>query len=323
MSVKFVVSNQVTSVNAQDFGYPNNPNGITKQIPCENVEMVNSFWRVPRILGNRVIGYEYLVATDANKPTPDSVKIQRVKDTSDNSQYDFAIIDADNVATTDPQNRFAYLCDGLGGTLAVMPTVTIPYPILQQGPSSTGSTGTNVFTFSFPNNPLGLLYAIPYPWFNGIAPATPYAPSGITTAAQFVTWANTSGHWDGYGTWSSPSANIVLLSSPTTATIPVSLAGIDIALTPKAYCFDFSAYSTPAAVNQFRIGTTGALIPIPPFMLTNTNEAVVIGAIDQYLPGATFITSVANKLGVTAVSDVPKLYNNGVLVVTATAGVCS
>ena len=80
MSVKFVQSNQVTNVNGEDFGYPANPNGTALQIPCEDTEIIGSFWRIPQPLGNRLQGYQYIVDNGTSvKPTPDAIKILRVK----------------------------------------------------------------------------------------------------------------------------------------------------------------------------------------------------------------------------------------------------
>lgn len=319
MSIQFVQSDQVLEVNAQSYGYPNYPNGVSKQIPCESVEIINSFWKIPVTLGNRVIGYNYLVATDDTKPQADAVKILRVKDTRDNTEYGFAIVDTDNIATSSPANEFAYLCDGTGGTLPVMPTVTIPIPILQSDPASTDTDGTTNFVFPFPLNPNGLEYAIPYPWFNGVAPTTPYAPSGITTAAQFVTWANSN--WSDYGTWASPTTNIVTLASATTDTIPVTKAGMEITLTPTSYCLTLNA--SPDAVNGIKI--SGTVFAITPLSAGRTNRQALIDAIKHLFPGATFSTAVSTKINILTTQLPQTITYNGSNVsgLTWVAGACS
>lgn len=323
MSVNFVQCPQVVGVAGQAFVYPNYVlgvvNGISKQISCQNVTIINSFWKIPYVVGTVVTKYTYEVAINTSTPpTKDSIKVLIIKDKQDQTEYEIAIANTDNMAASSPPNQFAYLCDGLGGTLATMPTVTLPFPIIEFPPTSVVG-GNNIFTFTFPHNPLGLLYSIPAPWFNGLLGAPAYAPSGITTPAQFVTWANTN--WSAYGTWANPSGDIVTLTSVSTN---VTNAGMQIALTPAAFCFDLSAYSTPAAVNQVKFGTGGVLISVPAFMLTN--DPTVLAAVLQKVMSAestSFGFAITHKLQVNTVYDVPKLYNNGSLVVTSTAGACS
>lgn len=319
MSVLFVQSDQVVEVNAQSYQWPNYPDGISKQIPCENVEIINSFWKIPQMQGNRVVGYNYLVATDDQKPTPDSLKILRVKDTRDNTEYGFAIADTDNIATSSPPNEFAYLCDGTGGTLPVMPTVTIPVPIMQSDPQSTATDGTNTFLFPFPANPNALEYAIPYPWFNGVAPVTAYAPSGLTTVANVVTWANSN--WGDYGTWSAASTNVLKLESATSDTIPVSQAGMEVSLTATNFCLTLNVAAD--AVNGIKI--SGQVYPITPMLAGRTNRQALIDAIRKYFPGATFSTSVTNKINVLTTQLPEAITHNDVNVtgLTWSAGVCA
>lgn len=322
MAIKFLQSNQVTNVNGEDFGYPNNPNGLPLQIPCEDSQIIGAFWRIPQTQGDRLIGYQYLVADGSSTPPqPDALKILRVKltNTAGITQVDFAILNTDNLASSSPANQYAYLCDGLGGTLPVMPTVTIPAPILQSGPQITDATGDNTFIFPFPDNPSGLLYTVFAAWFNGAAPTPTYAPSGITTAAQFVTWANTN--WSTYGTWTNPSTDIVKLYSPVGAGTPVNNAGIVVYLTPVNYCFDLTAYSSPTSINGVQFGT-GSIIPVPAFLLTNNPVTLMNVLIPIMSSRAIFSTTVAHKLGINTVQATPKLYNGASLVVTAASGTC-
>lgn len=317
--VPFVRSNQVLEINTESFAYPNYPNGISKDIQTDGTNIVGAFWRIPNTLGNRIIGWNKLVATDATKPRADAVKALRVK-ASDNTEYEMAIADNDYVASTSPiPDQFAYLANGLGGSLPVMPTVTIPAPILQSGPQSSDSNG-RVFVFAFPANPNALLYAIPYPWFNGVAPTVPYAPSGITTAALFVTWANTSGKWDGYGTWSSVGDVVSLLNTDSSA-IPLSFAGMQISLTAVHFCLTLNA--SPDNVNGIKID--GAIMPITPLSAGRTNRQDLINAIQKYFPGDTFTTLIANKIDVLT-TRVPQdiRYNGGAVSgLTWAPGACS
>lgn len=319
MSVKFVQSNQVVEVLGQDYLWPNYPNGISKQIPCESVEIVNSFWKMPKTLGNRVIGYDYLVALDNQKPTPDSIKILRVKDTRDNTEYGFAIVDGDNIGTSSPANQFAYLCDGLGGSLPVMPTVTIPVPIMQSSPQSTDTDGSNTFIFAFPANPNGLTYSIPYPWFNGVAPSTAYVSAGRTTVAQVVTWANSN--WGDYGTWSAASTNTLKLVSATTDNIFVSKAGMEVSLIPVHYCITLNA--TPDPVNGIKI--SGHVYSITSVSADRTNRAALINAIKKVMPGTVFTTSIATKIDAYTTQLPQTITQNGddVAGLTWSLGACS
>lgn len=323
MADLFVQSNQVVGVGGEAFIKNNYITGvvagIAKQLNCANLTIVNSFWKIPWVVGTVVTKYTYEVAINTSSPpTPDSIKVLIVKDNSDQTEYELAITNTDNVSTSTPICQLAYLCDGLGGSLPIMPTVTIPFPVIQFPPTSV-SGGNNTFTFAFPHNPLALLYSIPAPWFNGVAGTPAYVPSGITTPAGFVTWATTN--WSAYGTWANPSGDIITLVSATTN---VNKAGMQIALTPAAYCFDLTAYSSPVAVNQVKFGTGGTLINIPAFTLTN-DPNVLLAQLTKVMSteSTTYGTAIAHKLQVNTVYDVPKLYNNGSLVVTSTAGVCS
>lgn len=324
MSVFFVRSNQVTNVNGENFGYPANPNGTTLQIPCSDSQIIGSYWRIPQTQGPRVTGYQYIVdnGTDV-PPTADAIKILRVKltNTAGITQVDFAIANDDNVPTTSPANYFAYLCDGLGGSLPVMPTQVIPIPIMQQDPQSTASDGTNTFIFAFPSNPSGFEYQVDGVWFNGLEPATEFDGSGLTTTSLVATWANSN--WGDYGAWSSPAAGILKLVSATSDTVPVSKAGIVSELAPKNWCFDLSAYgASPTQVNGLKIGT-GDIIPFPAFMLTN-NTTTLLNVLSRILPSSTiFSQAVSHKLGINSPVLVLKLYSDTTLVETASGAVCS
>lgn len=320
----FVESNQVVSVNSQNWAWPTNPNGTIMQIPCEDTQIIGSFWRVPQTLGNRVIGYTDLTAVNqTTKPTPDAIKVLRVKLTGTGgiTTLDMAIADADNVATTSPPNQFAYLCDGNGGTLPVMPTVTIPIPIQQVGPQTTdATTGDRTFIFAFPANPDGLLYNIQGIWLDGVAPTPAYVPAGKTTVANVVTYANAN--WGDFGTWSNPLTNILKLVSANDDVQYVAKAGIVVSITPAAFCIDLTAFSTPAAVNGIKFGAS-ATIPIAAFLLTN-NNVTLYNVLRQIMSsGTTFSTATTHKLGITTVQSLVHLYNDSTLVASATAGVCS
>lgn len=325
--ITFVQTNQVTKVNGNDFAWPNEPNGTPLQITCQDTEIIASYWRIPQTNGNRVVGYTYVVAAETSvPPTPDALKILRVKmtNTAGITTVDFAILNSDNISYSSPPNQFAYLCDGLGGTLPVMPTVTIPIPIMQSFPQ-TSANGLNTFVFTFPSNPQALLYNLEGAWFNGLAPYAAYSPSGITTVAQFVTWANS--HWSNYGTWTALSAvTFQLVSNVGTVSpspLPVFQGGLFAVLTPVNFCFNLSAYSTPAIVNQFEFGSGGVQFFQEPFSLTN-NPVVLQNQLMRVMSSGTVFdsSSVANNLGILTTQATPALYHNGVLVVASTTGTC-
>lgn len=313
MAINYVQSNQVLEVNGQSYFYPSYPNGIQKAIPCR-CTIMGCFWMIPVTQGNRIVSYDTLVADTSTKPRADAVKILRLKDALDaNTEYGIAIADADGVTGY----TFIDNCNGCCGDTPVMATVTIPSPILESDPQTTVD-GVNTFVFAFPDNPNALLYAIPYPWFNGVGPVTPYVPGSITTPAAFVTWANTN--WAQYGTWSS-SGNIVSLVSEPTDTIYVVRAGMAPSLTLKAWCFNLTSFSTAAAVNGIGFGTSTPF-PFAPFMLTNANQTTLINRITPFMPFSTF-AAITNKLTVNTLQATPKLYNGLTVIATATAGVCS
>ncbi len=322
MATNFVVAPQVVGVNGQAYVYPNYitgiVNGISKQLNCNNLAIVNSFWKIPFVVGTVVTKYTYEVAVNTSvPPTPDSIKVLIVKDQLDQTTYEIAIANTDNVGTTSPPNQLSYLCDGQGGSLPTMPTVTIPFPIIQFLPTSTDGTN-NTFTFTFPANPNSLLYSIPAPWFNGVAGAPAYVPAGITTPAQFVTWANSN--WSAYGTWANPGAGTVVTLVSLVSN--VTTAGFQIALTPANFCFDLSAFSTPALVNGVKFGSS-ATITMDAFMLTN-DPNVLAAQLQKKMSAesTTFNTSVSHKLGVATVYAQPVLYNGTTIVSTAASGAC-
>lgn len=322
MSVNFVQSNQTTNWNGQDFAWPANPNGTPAQIPCENTEIIGSYWRIPVLNGNRVVNYTYITAVETDiKPQPDALKILRVKlvGTAGVTQVDMAIVDSDNISTSSPPNQFAYLCDGLGGVLPVMPLVDIPIPMEQSNPVSQDPSGNNTFIFAFPANPDAREYNVQAEWYNNAVPGVPYDPSGITTIAEVVTWFNTNR--SDYGTWSNPGGDVLKLVSAPGSPTYVLRAGMIVSLVPVDYCFDLTSFSSGTPVNQIRFGT-GTIIDLVPFTLTN-NPLTLINAIKNKVSAQTvFSTTVAHKLGILTVQETPILLLNGSVVATAASGAC-
>lgn len=316
-----IQSNNVLERQGVTYLYPDTPQGLTDIIiPVIGTVIAEVCWKIPIQQGSGVISYKNAAVNALSPtvpPTPDSVKMLLLKNNDQNQTWGIAIANTDQV-TTSAWNTAA---SAAAGTVQVMPAVTVPLPIIQYGPVSTDGSGTNVFVFEFPVNPLGLRYNITAPWFNGIAPTAPYVPASSTTLAGIVTWANTSGNWNMYGTWSAPTTTTLQLSSPTSATIPVTLAGMNPILQPKPQCLDATSTSTPAAVNGVQFGS-GPVIPFPAFMLTNTAASLtaLINSIQPLVPAATFvIQSGNNKITITTVQGIVKIYNNASTVLTASA----
>lgn len=255
--VNFVETTQLLGSNGTDTSryhfLTGTVTGGTLLIPTVGTQIEEFLWRIPKIISGLVPGaYSWLVATTSVRPTIDSQKVLRLK--NGRNTWDIAVADSDGVGGV---NQFATLADGLGGSLATMPVVTITFPLIQDAPvttSPTSPTFTKTFVFSFPQNPLGLLYSIPYAWFNGGAAVTPYAPTGITTPAQFVTWANSN--WSTYGTWTS-NGNIVELASVANSGTYVTAAGFSPQLTPAAWCIDASALYPAGQIATATLGAGG------------------------------------------------------------------
>lgn len=327
MSVQFVQTDQLMSTNGVNLMQLNFTTGVvsgsTRNIPCVGTTIVGAFWRLP-VIAQGIMNFQkfdYLFAdNETTKPRPDAIKVLRVK--WGRETYEMAIEDTDYAGST---NAFGTLCDGLGGSLATMPEVDLVFPIIQDAPTSTDpSTGIKTFTFAFPLNPDGLEYAIPWPWFNGIAPATAYAPTGLTTAADFVTWANAN--WGDYGTWDDSGDIVTLASDPATDVIPVTEAGLGVSLAPATYCLDLTAYSTPAPVNGIKFGSSGPIRTFGAFMLTDTSAGSLITAIRPFFDSdATFtVTSTSpDKVQITSVLNIPIITYNGTNELSATLGACA
>lgn len=316
MAIQFVTSTQVLEINGDTAPYtwPNEPTGITKSIPCKS-EVMGFFWMVPKVQGNRVIGYSIENANDNIKPRPDAVKILRLKDAIDaNIEYGIAVADGDGISG----NTFVDKCNGCCGATPSMDVITWPTPILQLGPQETSADRTErTWVFPFPENPGALEYLIPYPWFNGTAPVTPYAGSGITTAAQFVTLADSN--WGDYGDWSS-SGNVVSLLNTDSDVVVLVEAGMAVSLKPKVYCFDVSTMSPPAAVNGIKFGSSPTFT-FRPFILTGSNQQTLINSIKKFVTDGVFVIS-SGHLQVSTTQALPHLYNNTSVVLSATVGAC-
>lgn len=288
--INFVQSQQVLGSNGVDTSKYNYLTGVvsggTTLIPTVNTQIQSFMWRTPKVSSGIFNGaYSWSIATNAVRPTPDSQKILRLK--NGRETWDIAVADSDGVGGV---NQFATLADGLGGSLATMPVVTITFPIIQDAPISTSNvapTFTRTFVFAFPKNPLGLLYAIPYAWFNGGLAVTPYVPAGITTAALFVTWANSN--WGTYGVWTS-TGDIVNLATVANSGTYVAAAGFAPQLSPAVWCIDATTLypAGQIATAALNAGGTGYAVGDKVYVNTGGGNAILTVASLSTTAVATF-----------------------------------
>lgn len=317
--IQQVLTNQLFRSGGNYAYYPENPQILNPMTIQANSVTQGAWWVTPRIqTGVTYTPPQYQEAVDANKPSPDSFKVLRLIQVDTNNILEICILDTDCTSSNPNYSTWSYNVNGLGGSVPVMPLVTIPAPIIESGPVSGTATTARTFLFLFPNKVAAYDYLIQGWTFNRVAAyVTP--PTDKSTTGEMATWATSN--LPDYGTWSAPSANILQLVSDNSDTVPVLTAGIIVAVKRVDYCFDLTAYSTPAAVNGVKFGSepTQALIP---FMLTD-DPNVLKQALIPVMGNAIFSTAVANKLGVATTQAQPKLYFDATLIETATAAVCS
>lgn len=328
--VNFITSNNVIEMNGDTYAFGSDfPQGLSREIPVLNTHPAGVYWKVPQQNdGGIFIGYantQVLAASPSTRPTPDSQKILLLKN-DDGNYWGIAILDTDETISGSPTSRWAFNANGTGGTLPVMDTLTVPTPILQASYTNQATNGDRTFLFTFPPNPLGLLYSILASFFNGIPPVQAFQPSGITTLAQFVTWANTSGKWDMYGVWSSPNTTTLKLLSSTGSTIYVNMAGLVYpALAEVVHTLDMTVVATPAMVDGVSFGS--ATVPIPflsgPFLVTDTdvsekaliNEIAKIYATNQ--ASAVIRGGTGTNIDITTELGVCRIFNGATVVITS------
>lgn len=271
-SVAFVKSTQVIQVNEISYGACPR----TENIPCEGTQMQGLWWAEPTTIGGAVNGYK-IVKGDARdnyaKPTTDSIRVQRVFNTVNNYTYWLAVDDAAE------ESLFVDRCNACCGATPVMPTVTIPAPIVEQMPCPNVPNGTPTYTFEFaiPANPNTLKIALNNFTFNAVAgtPTPTAPPTGYASAAAILTWVQAN--WAAYGTWSlvNSSKELQLVSTTTVS------AGGTIDLIAKSYCFQIPGTSTET--NGITIGSTD--VDFPNIFFDNTsapNRNAIVNAIAPF-----------------------------------------
>ena len=325
--VVLIQSNQVFSVNNEQYTSPNNPQGLSigELIPS-NSEPLGFYWVLPNVIGGRVKGCLYQSATSATKPRSDAAKVQRLR-IPDGRIMEIYVTDVDGTSSnTVPSptggSTFAYYANGLGGSTPVMTAVTVPLPIAQFAPAITspGATKDNTFYFTFPANPNTLDFNIDGIWLNGLVPAATQ-PVDKTTTALYATWANSN--MTGYGTWAAVNATTLSLVSNTGNTVYVKQAGIEVSLIAVPYCFDLTSFSAGQAIDGLKLGSS-ATLALTPFIMTD-DPAILMVELQQsgYFGNSVFTHAIAHKLQIVNIQAVPHLYLATVLKSTAAAAVCS
>lgn len=297
--------------------------GGTDNIPTINTFVEAAYWMIPIVVGGVLTKFNWQIATGSVPPVLGCWKVLRLK--NERQQWDIAIANTDEIGGVSQWSTYA---DGLGGSLPSMPVVALPFPVIQDAPISSvlsGSTTTNTFYFTFPQNPNSLLYNISCAWFNGAAMVPAYAPAGITTPAQFVTWANTN--LSAYGTWSSNGLTVIL-SSPSTAVTPVTIAGMNAQLVPKAYCLSLTSFLSGQNVNGISFGA-GPVNAFGAFQLTGSAASLqqLVTAITPFFETgaqfAIFASGASAKIQITTLLASPIIYNGATPVAGSTSGGCS
>lgn len=271
-SVAFVNSTQVIQMNEISYGACPR----TENIPCEGTQIQGLWWAEPTVYGGAVNGYKILKGdsrTNYAKPSTDSIRVIRVYNIVNDYTYYLAVADGDT------ESVFVDRCNACCGTTPVMPTVTIPAPIIEDAPCPDVPNGTPTYTFNFaiPANPNSLKLALDNFTFNGVAGTpTPVAPpTGYVSAATILTWVQAN--WGAYGTWSlqNTSKDLRLVSTSTES------AGGTIDLIAASYCFQIPGTATET--NGITIGATNVSFPNIFFDdTTEPNRNAIINAIAPY-----------------------------------------
>lgn len=171
-----IVISKVVRMN--NFEYPT---GITKGINCSHAIMEGIYWRMPTSSKGVLNGFNYRLADSfTGKPTLDSLKVLRVRDTSTNAVYYVAITDGA------PDTVFTDICGLCCGESYAMPAVVIPDPVIEE----TGCADVNgVYTYFSVTRPIvaGEAYTLQAS-LNDIllTPAPP--PEGFASLAALQAW---------------------------------------------------------------------------------------------------------------------------------------
>jgi hypothetical protein len=159
------------------------------------------YWFIPRTVKGRLTTYKPVIQTA--KPSIDSVRAIRVRDTITGNVYYVAI--ADNASAT----LFSDTANGCCGTDNTMPTVTIPAPLLEETACGNSTDG-----FTYFDVPPALLAGETYV-ADGSADGVRFAPAsnlgGHDSLAAFVTWA--TANWSAYGTFIQASGKVTFTSA--------------------------------------------------------------------------------------------------------------
>jgi hypothetical protein len=164
------------------------------------------YWFIPKIRKGRLVNYTPVIS--AVKPTQDSVKAIRVRDTLSNTVYFAALLDA--AAATD----FSDIANGCCGAANAMPDVVVPDVLLEEDGCGNAVDGYLYFDVP-PALQAGETY-IAFGSAGGAAFAPVWDAAGFDSLAAFKAWANAN--WNGYGVFDVLNATKVTFVSATQTT---------------------------------------------------------------------------------------------------------
>jgi hypothetical protein len=184
---------------------------VVKAIAADGTRCETTEWRVPVQRDGRHVGYKY-VSGDQAKPSADSVKVLRLRDTFNNELFYAAIPDtADESAWTAAVNS---------GT--AMPTVTLPVIFVEETGCADPADANNYSYFTYTQALVGAQVYVANASKNGTPEATPAGnDAGFASLAALITAAAAA--WTGYSSVTNPAGTKVLVKSTTAVTGSVSV----------------------------------------------------------------------------------------------------
>ncbi len=162
----------------------NYPEGHLQGVDCENMAVLQTYWRVP-ITGRGTFNGNYrwvMVGVDVAKPTVDSVKALHLKDRLTQDDYYVALTDGGSV------DDFVSRCNACCDDVTAMPTVVIPEVVTEEIVCPDEDDNRNFFTITRALE-AGEIYDFQAS-IDGelLTPAT--QDEGFASLAAFETWAD-------------------------------------------------------------------------------------------------------------------------------------
>ncbi len=239
-----IVISQVVRMN--NFEYPN---GRSRGIDCNLASMEGFFWRVPYGGGGCSGGagsiyFKYVAAvTGAPKPTPDSLRVLRVRD-AQNRVYMVAVTD------TAPDTTFTDICGLCCGGSYVMPAAPIPDPVFEETGCADDTGNYVYFSITAPLAAGDKYYLNASQNGAAFSPAPP--ADGFDTLAALATWANAN--------WGP--ASVAVAGNKVTLTTAAGTTG-SISVSQRKY-FDSNVPGALAAGQHYHLAATVNGIALTP-----------------------------------------------------------